>query len=275
MKFGKNYNEEDEAGTGGGGGDYLRYFKGETTTFRILQEPDDWIDYWEHFNPGGYSFPCTRDRNSCPGCTSSNEKMKKASKKIAINVLEGEYVNAYKIPKTVADKLSTRASRIGTVTDRDYTIYKIQTKNADGSTKTDYDVEGGDKIPVDIATLQPKFRDIEEILTSMYDQSWGDPDKTMQSNDNAEQTQAQQTLKEKLAAQQATTDERIKEDRPEPEWASGEKKEDPNKVWTEAELRTLPFSEILIVCSKEGMEVPEDLATSEDTNKVVDWLLDQ
>ena len=45
-----------------GTSDYLRYFKNAETTFRVLQEPDEWVDYWEHFNPNGYPFPCTRDR---------------------------------------------------------------------------------------------------------------------------------------------------------------------------------------------------------------------
>jgi len=283
MKFGQTWNPDAEEETTTGSSDYLRYFKGAETTFRLLQEPNEWIDYWEHFNPNGYPFPCTRDRKTCPGCTSNNDKMKKASKKIAVQVLEGEWVNAYKLPKTVADKLANRANRIGTVTDRDYTVFKLQTKNADGSTKTDYDVEGGDKIPVDIAALKPKFKDVETILGSMYDQAWGNPDAAMQNKDEAEQDQARSSLKERIAAQQRATTEQMQEDRvplakdPEPEWASrpaedAPKAEEP-KVWTEEELRALPYDRIVVVAKEEGMDLPDDL--EETTNAVVDWLLDQ
>ena len=78
MKFGQQYNQEEEST---GSSDFLRYFKKDRpeTTFRVLQEPEEWIDYWEHFNPGGYPFPCTRDKQNCPGCKSANEKMKKAN----------------------------------------------------------------------------------------------------------------------------------------------------------------------------------------------------
>jgi len=221
MKFGKTWNQNAETTSEGGSSDYLRYFKDAETTFRVLQEPQDWVEYWEHFNPNGFPFPCTGDRQNCPGCTSSNEKMQKASKKIAIQVLQGEWVNAFKVPKTVADKLANRANRIGTVTDRDYTIYKVQSKNSDGSTKTDYDVEGNEKIPVDISALEPKFKDVEAILQKMYDQSWGSGDSAMVTKDNAEQGQVQDNLRARLREQQMRTTEQMKEERPEPEWAAG------------------------------------------------------
>lgn len=262
MKFGKSWDEVENEPASSGAGGFIKYFKDGDTTFRIIQEPQDWVGYWEHYNPGGFPFPCTGDRKECPGCTSSNEKMKKAGRKIAINVLEGEYVNVYKFPKTLADKLANRANRNGTITDRDYTISKIKGKNADGSIKTDYDLEGQDKIPVDLSKLQMK--DVEAMLAAAFNDAWGDSDKALQTERKAEEKAAEQSLKEKLA--QAAD--------PEPTWAAKDEPKE-NKVWSEEELRELPFAEILIVCSHEGMEVPEDLATSEDTNKVVDWLLDQ
>ena len=277
MRFGEKWDptaEPEDSGTS----DYLRYFKNAETTFRVLQEPEDWVDYWEHFNPNGFPFPCTRDRKTCPGCTSNNEKMKKAQKRVAVQVLEGEWVNAYKLPKTVADKLWNRAQRAGTIMDRDYTIFKIQSKNADGSTKTEYDIEGGDKIPVDVAELKPKFRDVEAILTSMYEQAWGDPDSAMQTKDNAESAQNVTSLRDRLKQQQLDTTEQMKEDRPEPEWAAGKSDEGPKpkgEMWTEDELRALPFPELLIVCRKEGMDVPDELVDDGKSDAVVDWLLDQ
>jgi len=277
MKFGKSYNSADEAtSTGGGGGDWMKYFKNDATTFRILQEPGDWVEYWEHFNPGGFPFPCTGDRKTCPGCTSSNEKMQKASKKIAFNVLEGEWVNVYKVPKTVADKLHSRSERIGTITDRDYTIYKIQSKNRDGSTKTDYDVEGNDKIPVAIAELEPKFKDMEKMLADAYEQAWGDDSKAAETKAGNEYDEAQSGLKAKLAAaQQREWTEGKKEDIP--DWAvkddTATETDDTNE-YDEADLRAMDKSGILAVCDKEGLQVPNDVQ-QRDVNGIVDWLLEQ
>lgn len=264
MKFGKSYEEvvEEAAASGGGGGNWLKYFKNGDTTFRIVQEPKDWIGYWEHFNPGGFSFPCTQDRKTCPGCTSDNEKMKKASRKIAIQVLEGEYVNVYKFPKTLADKLSNRAERIGTITDRDYTISRF--KSGD---KVEYDVEGGEKRPIDLSTLT--FNDVEAMLLEAYNDAWGDSSKAQASRDAAEQAEQSDSLKSKLAAaQQREWTEGAPEAKP--DWAAAPEPE--GKVYTEKELRALDRDQIIKVCSDEGMVPPDGLTT---TDEIVDWLLEQ
>src|SRR4249919_230048 len=104
MRFGKSKDEaQEEPGRGGGGGDFIKYLKEGNTTFRILQEQEEWKYYWEHFSPEGYSFPCPRDVDDpiemCPGCSSDNEKMKKVSRKIAFNALHSfngtEYVDVF------------------------------------------------------------------------------------------------------------------------------------------------------------------------------------
>lgn len=234
MQFTKKFNaaEEGEAEALG----YIKYFKLPVTTFRILQDPEDWEEYWEHFNPGGYPFPCTGDRNACPGCTSENEKMKKASKRVAINVLEGEYVNVYKFPKTVADKLANRAERIGTVMDRDYTIYRNQEKNADGSMRTDYDIEGGDREPFDKSKLD-RLKDINTMLAEAYDQSWG--------NGKVEEVAVDQPK--------------------EPPFESG--------PYDEAELRKKSVNELMKIVKQEKMTLPS-LKIDWDTDSLVDWMID-
>jgi len=255
VRFGQTWDEVENSTTTSNNG-YIKYFKNDTTTFRVLQEPADWIGYWEHFNPGGYPFPCTTDRSTCPGCTSRNEKMKSASRRIAIQVLEGEYVNVYKFPKTLADKLSNRADRNGSACDRDYTVIKIKTRKANGDIKVDYDLEGHDKIAVDTSGLQ--FNDVEQMLADAYEQAWGDSDSALQTQSNAEQKQDEDEVKSRLKV--------VKE---EPEWAV---KEEP-KEWTEDELRALPFEELVIVCDKEGESLPDELMEAENTDKAVDWLI--
>lgn len=270
MKFGKSWDEVQTEPTTSGGG-YIKYFKEDSTTLRLLQEPKDWIGYWEHFNPGGFPFPCTGDRKSCPGCTSDNEKMNKAGRKIAINVLEnGEQVSVYKFPKTLADKLSNRANRIGTVTDRDYLIFKIRSKNSDGSVKVDYDLEGQEKIPVDVSKLE--LHDVEQMLSDAYEQSWGSSDVAKQTTQKNEDAAATEALKAKLAAQEAAQDEKPPFSQPSTE--SDPTVEGAGNSYTEDDLRAMDKSGILAVCDKEGLVVPSEIQDRKVT-QIVDWLLEQ
>lgn len=258
MGFTKDWNGADEAEETAGSTGYLRYFKNPATTFRILQDPTEgWKTYWEHFNPGGFPFPCTGDRQSCPGCTSDNEKVRKASKRVAINVLEGEYVNVYKFPKTLADKLQNRAERIGTLKDRDYTVYKMQEKNTDGSLRTDYDIEGGDKEAKDLA--QYELKDVEEMLQDAYDQSWGTQatETQMRVEDHTRQTRLQERIK------------RVKKDE-----ASEPPPFEPKEIYTEEELRSLSSDNLVVVMKGEGIDPPEN-AASMSPDALVDWLLEQ
>lgn len=261
MQFGKKWDEVVEESASGS--DYIKYFKDDPTTFRIAQEPTEWIGYWEHYNPGGFPFPCTGDRQTCPGCTSKNEKMKKASRKIVIQVIENGFVNAYKFPKTLADKLDNRAQRIGTVRDRDYTVIKLKTKNSDGSTKVDYDLEGGDKEPYDFSDVE--FKDVEAMLAAAYNESWGDSEKTKATQSKLEEAEAQEALTEKVKAQEAAQEEK----------PPFEGESTPDKVWTEDELLSMDFWKLLDVCKAEGQSVPQPLIETENNKKVVDWLMSQ
>jgi hypothetical protein len=253
VRFGKTYGEDTSTSDDSQPRrDYIRYFKKPNTEFRILQDPEEWVTYWEHYNPGGFPFPCTGERSTCPGCTSSNEKMKRASKRVAINVLEGDWVNVYKFPITVADKLADRAQRIGTLKDRNYLISKLQSKNPDGSTKTDYDIEGQDKIPMDLSGYE--LKDPELLLAQAYEESWGNGQAT-ETVLKADDDQKQSALKVK-----------VKE---------AEKPKEEPKTYTEEELRAMDLSEILQVCKNEGIDEGEMPQTFMHTNEVVDWLLTQ
>jgi len=156
VRFGRSAAEAaEEPSRGGAGGDFIKYLREGDTTFRILQDRDDgWVYYWEHFSPMGFSFPCTNEEDTCPGCISDNEKMKKVGRKIAFNVLESfngtDYVNVYKVPSTVASKLENRIARFGTVTDRDYTITKYKTTGD----RWDFDLEGDTPTPVPIERFE-------------------------------------------------------------------------------------------------------------------------
>src|SRR4051812_3014632 len=252
MQFSKKYNPDADVVTEDGTNrSFIKYFKKDHTTFRILQEPEDWVDYWEHFNPGGYPFPCTRDRDTCPGCTSTNEKMKKAQKRIAFNVIEGDYVNVYKFPKTLAEKIRNRADRIGTIRDRDYTITKITSKLPNGDNRVDYDVESEDKIAVDFSAYEPK--DVEQMLAEAYDQTWNQ--NGVETTIRVEDDQRQSNIKKKVQAKEPPFEK--------------------EKVWSEAELRAIPtLDELASVVESEGADLPEGWEQM-NVDSLVDWLIEQ
>lgn len=243
MKFGMNEQEAAEQPSRGGSGAFMKYPKPGANTIRILDEPGDWKYYWEHFNPGGFSFPCTNDRDNCPGCTSDDEKMKKASQKVSFNAFDGQYTNVWKFPKlSVGDKLKARFERIGTVMDRDYLITQIKTANS-----TEYDVEGLDKEPFDFDSVKEFKQDPEVLLASAYEEAWGDDTKT--------RTVTQTSEKSRPSIQRSSPP--VEE-----------------KVVTEDELRKMDPWELVKLCEDEGFGVPpKDVSGTADT--LVDWMLSQ
>lgn len=252
MRFGKSKQEAEEEPGRGSSGDWIRHLKEGDTTLRILQEPDEWVYYWEHFSPAGFSFPCTMD-DTCPGCSSDNERMQKANRRIAFNALTSfngaEYVNAWKIGVMVADKLDNRFKRFGTLTDRDYTISKYKSSGD----RWDFDVEGSTPILVDLHKAQ--WKDIEAMLQQSWDDAWGDSAQA-ESNKKA-------TAEAKESPRRATIAATPKQD------------DDPpfeeEKVYKEADLRRMNREDLLkIIADDMSMVPPSSLATSD---AVVDWLM--
>lgn len=257
MKFGKSEDEAlAEPPRGGGGGDFMKYCREGDNRLRIIDEYPTWNWYWEHFNPGGFAFPCTNDRDTCPGCTSDVEKMQKASRKIAFNAFDGEYTNVWKVPKTVADKLKARYERIGTLKDRDYIIRQIVTKTGKNTTY-DYDVEGLEKEEFDYAEVEQYVKDPEVMLAQAYEDAWGDDAKVRESRTRAKDSEQ-------------TTQVRAKIERAQKAESPAEKVEE--KVYTEDQLRKMDVWDLAALCKAEGMGNVPPLGTSDE---IVDWMLDQ
>lgn len=251
MRFGKNAEEAKAEPPRGGSVSFMKYCKEGDNLVRILDEPDKWIWYWEHFNPGGYPFPCTNDRDTCPGCTSDVEKMRKASRKIAFNAHDGEYTNVWKVPKTVADKLEARAERIGTIRDRDYILRQIVTKTGKNTTY-DYDVDGQEKEPFDFAAVEEFMRDPEELLAEAYEEAWGDDAKVRETKVRAKDTEETTKVKAKIQRSQPKVE---------------------DKIYSEEELRKMDVWDLAALCKNEGLgAIPKNMETSDD---IVDWMLDQ
>lgn len=256
MRFGKSAQEAAQEPSRGGSGGFLRYLKEGNTTIRILQEPDEWVYYWEHFSPAGFSFPCPRKPEDpiedCPGCASDNDKMKKVSRKIAFNVLHSfngtEYVDGFKIGPMVAEKLDNRFKRLGTITDRNYTISKYKTSQD----RWDFDVDGEQPTPIDLR--KEDWKDIEGLLQQAWDDAWGDPN----------QAAANRQASEVPAAPKRPT------------IAPAPKQEEPpfeeEKAYNEADLRRMDHAALVALIKTEmKMTPPVTLVT---TDSVVDWLME-
>lgn len=254
MKFGKSRDEAQSEPGRGGGGSFMKYLGDGDTLIHVVDEPDKWVWYWEHYNPGGNPFPCTNDRDSCPGCTSDDEKVSKASRKIAFNAVSEyngkPYVNVWKVPKTVVDKLETRYERNGTITDRPYLITRFKKDNG----FYDYDVEGQSK-------EEPEFdkehlADPEEFLAQAYEEAWGDSTKAKATKATSKQASREADLGSKIA--------KIKRD---------EKPEEPEEIeMNEADLRKMEPWDLAALCEKHGFGTPPK---ADNSDQIVDWMLEK
>lgn len=261
MKFGSKFGETNTAPrAGGGGGKWIKTLKEGETRMRFLQEIDEWVVYYEHYNPAGTSFPCTGDRDTCPGCTSTNERMKSASRKVAVNAVVGNYQDVYKLPITLVNRLKIKSERNGnTITDRDYIITRIG-KDKD----TEYDVESGNALPIDTSAYE--LMNIESMLETQFEENWPDfsagqaPKREVSSPPPVNVTAAlKQPVGEKFVAPV--------EEKPAPfEQATEASAEveitlDQLHAMTPAQLRTL--------CESNGAPVPEELATQQE---IISWM---
>jgi hypothetical protein len=230
--------------------DWLRNFKAGDTKVRFIEECDDWIVYREHFMEGK-SFPCTQDRNACPGCLSADEQVSRASRKYATSVLMPEtgYVVPIKMPVTLVNRLVARAERNnGTITNRDYIIIK------DGKgLETTYDVEQDDKYDVDTDALKRQAKDIESILTQSYIDAWGEmPDDVS-------------TLKPKAKAKPA-----VKEEDEEIPFDSASEKEASLEEISEEVVRKMRKADLIALAERAGVTVEANA----DREEIVDQLLE-
>lgn len=168
-----NIHEDLKKPTGGNAG-WLRNIRaGKDLRVRFLQNPDEWLEYREHYSQGTGFFPCGGDADFCGGCASLDDKLAKSSLKYIAQVLiqheEGAKdigeVRALKIPRTLANKLVARAERNGgTLLNRDYTLIRVGS-----GFDTEYDVESEDKSPVDLGRYT--HVDVDAILSQMWEEN--------------------------------------------------------------------------------------------------------
>jgi len=165
MKFGKSWDDVKKEPKGGGGS-FIKYPGEGETTIRILDEPSEWEGAWEHF-ADGKSFPCTGERDTCPGCTDPREKVKSASRKIYFNAVsmrnDKQYVDVWKVTRKLADKLELRAKKDGSIRLRDYTFTRIGS-----GTDTEYDLDSSDKDGADLSKFLGQRKNINRALVDAF-----------------------------------------------------------------------------------------------------------
>lgn len=184
-------------------GDWPRSLRAGETRVRFLTEIPEWQEYYEHYDETVKFFPCTEDKTTCPGCTSPEERTRRASRRYLAPVLDPKTGRVYglKLPVDLANRLSLRNDRNnGTITNRDYTLIRTGS-----GLETDYDVEQEEKVPIDLSVYADHI-DIEEMLSSQFAAAWPD------FNPNG--TQAQPPPEPRRRGRPRKTTEAEEDDRP-------------------------------------------------------------
>lgn len=171
MGFGSKAGENvrDDIKRSSGQGNFMKTVQdGKDLRVRFLQNPEDWYKFREHYSDETKFFPCTQD-DTCPGCNSDSDKMRKSSRRYAASVIdikEGKVV-CLKMPVDLANRVTSKCDRNGgTLLDRDYTL--IRTGR---SLDTTYEVETEDKTDVDLSRYE--LVDPEPLLVESFDEAFG------------------------------------------------------------------------------------------------------
>lgn len=242
MKFGeKKKNAPDEPS---GDGMYLRNFKDGEVVVRFLEPTDEWIVYREHYTADRKSFPCTGDRDSCPGCTSDDEQVARSSRKYATNLWlpKNDLVLPFRIPVSLAKRMVAREERSDDgITNRDYVVMRSG-KGLD----VEYDVEADDKYSVDLAPLLAQGKDIQEILEISYNEIWGEPKTSKLAQPKEEKPRRAPKEKEEFPSETESSAD-----------------EDENLEIDEEALYDMGLDELLVLADKAGLVVKTDSKKSE------------
>lgn len=171
MKFGSKAGEKvrDDIKRSSGQGNFMKTVQdGKDYRVRFLQNPEDWYKFREHYSEETKFFPCTQD-DTCPGCNSDSEKLKKSSRRYAasvVDVKEGKVV-VLKMPVDLANRVTNKCDRNrGTLLDRDMTLIRTG-KGLD----TVYDVEAEDPTKIDLSRYQTI--DPEPLLAESFAEAFG------------------------------------------------------------------------------------------------------
>lgn len=280
MKFGTK--RKDDTGSSSSGHRFIKTLKAGVTTILFLEEMDEWTAYFEHYDPAlgerGLSFPCTGNRSTCPGCTSDQERVRRASKRYLTNALVGQYVDLYKIPVSLIDRLAARADRDGgSIRVREYELTKTGT-----GLEVDYDVERGEKTSLDVNDYADKLYDHQRALNDAFAEAFGT---VPEDESEAEAPQTKPARKapvrrapvedkepEPVKPKAATAAEIYPDDppsEPQQETAAAEGESADEVELSEDELRRMTPSQLKALFAQCGLDAPD----TEDSDKLTDALI--
>lgn len=161
----------------GGGDKFVKTIPGEgSLTVRFLDEPEDFVGYYEHWI-GGKPQPCVTDE--CEGCESDDEKERRRNFRYLANcyVVDDQKVRAVKLPKTLVQQLMDYYDKAkGTLRDRDYDL----TKRGSGQENTRYMASPDAPQKMKLERFDKKKLDLSAILQSMID---GEDPEGVEEND--------------------------------------------------------------------------------------------
>jgi len=246
-------------------GDWIRYFKDGETRMRFLEEMDNWTEYWSHWNVAkSRNFPCTGDRQTCPGCTSENERESRGSKKYLVNALTDGYVNLWMLPGSTFDDLDRyRDKSGGTIMDRDYTIVKFKKDD-----RTSYSVDREERDIIDLSSYESKKKDHQKMLMDAFVEVWGAPP----GGEPEEAREQPQPVREEPKSWSETGSMSDRDGEPpfsQPQPQQDTAVEEDDQEISEDQLRAMSATQIKALFTQCGLEVPD----TEDTTELADQLI--
>lgn len=149
---------------GGSGGAWIKYIpKNGMLNVRFIQEPEEWVNYVEHYDQTiRKSYPCNGE-TSCPGCVSGERK----SYRYLANCVDtdNDRVIPLQLPKDLANRLVVKYEKWGTLIDRDIEL----TRSGEGL-DTVYDLDAGAQDRKKIDKYQPLdlLKVLDEAFASVF-----------------------------------------------------------------------------------------------------------
>ena len=288
MKFGTKVREAPK-GTGGGKS-FIKYPKDGDNRLRIMEEIDEWTEYWEHFDkPAQRSYPCSGDRATCKGCIEKDNdetgNVWGASKKYLVNALDPStgYVNLWKLPASTKDDFDRYSDRDDGITKRDYTVIKY--KGGDGKVK--YSVDREERDNLDLAQYADRMQDHQEGLNQAWLEMFGADEQSQEVPETKgegtpvrgmhaekktswtpEEIDARRREEEKLAR----VEKDVAKDVPPTEPVQESDAEQETQELSEDELRKMSAPQIKALFQQCGLEAPATDDTAELADKLIEAL---
>lgn len=153
----------------GGGKGFIKYIpKNGSMNVRFIQEPEEWVNYLEHYDTTlRKSYPCSGEQ-ACPGCRSDERKSSRYLAN-AVDLDNDNRVIPLQMPKDLANRLVVKYEKWGTIIDRD-----IELSRSGEGLDTVYDLDASVPDRKRIDKYQPV--DLLKVLEDAYNNVFGPDD---------------------------------------------------------------------------------------------------